>query len=152
MYIRVGLKKRALAYTDLVVNTEVEVRFSEVDAMGVVWHGNYIKYFEDGREAFGEKYGIKYLDVFANGFMTPIVKTVCEHKLPLAYGDVAVVQTQYINTEAAKIHFLFTIYRKSDNQIAATGESVQVFIDEKRQLVLTNPEFYVNWKKKVGLL
>ena len=43
------------------VQTEIRVRFSEVDSMGVVWHGNYLKYFEDGREAFGRKHGLGYV-------------------------------------------------------------------------------------------
>lgn len=136
---------------ELVVTTEIEVRFSEVDAMGVVWHGNYIKYFEDGREAFGTTYGLKYLDVFSHGFMTPIVKTICEHKKPLGYGNSAIVETRFIDTMAAKIIFHYKILKKADNELIATGESTQVFIDNNRQLVLTNPEFYVEWKRKVGL-
>jgi acyl-CoA thioester hydrolase len=39
--------------TELKCLTEIRIRFSEVDSMGVVWHGNYIRYFEDGRESFG---------------------------------------------------------------------------------------------------
>ena len=42
-----------------------KVRFSEVDSMKIVWHGNYVHYFEDGREAFGKKYeGLSYLDMY----------------------------------------------------------------------------------------
>lgn len=35
--------------------TEIRVRFSEFDYLGVVWHGNDIRYFEDGWEAFGKE-------------------------------------------------------------------------------------------------
>ena len=35
--------------------TDIKVRFSEIDSLGILWHGNYVQYFEDGREAFGEK-------------------------------------------------------------------------------------------------
>jgi acyl-CoA thioester hydrolase len=61
----------------LSIKTETIIRFSEVDSMGVVWHGNYVKYFEDGREAFGNKYGLNYLDFHKNGILTPIVKLSC---------------------------------------------------------------------------
>jgi len=44
-----------MKHNNLSIKTETIIRFSEVDSMGVVWHGNYIKYFEDGREAFGNK-------------------------------------------------------------------------------------------------
>ena len=48
----------------LIVRTEILVRFNEADPLGIVWHGHYIRYFEDGREAFGNQYGIGYLDFY----------------------------------------------------------------------------------------
>ena len=42
----------------LINSCKVKVRFSEVDSMAVVWHGNYVKYLEDGREAFGLQFGV----------------------------------------------------------------------------------------------
>ena len=48
---------------------KIDIRFSEVDSMHVVWHGNYAKYFEDAREAFGEKYGLDYLPFMATDIL-----------------------------------------------------------------------------------
>jgi hypothetical protein len=48
----------------LLEKTEVIIRFNEADPLGIVWHGHYIRYFEDGREAFGKKFGITYLDFY----------------------------------------------------------------------------------------
>lgn len=136
----------------LSATTEVLVRFSEADAMGVVWHGNYLKYFEDGREAFGNQYNLRYLDVFKHGFVTPIVKINCNFKRSLLYGESAIIETNYIDSPAAKILFTYKIYRAIDRTIAATGESEQVFLNEKRQLNLVLPEFFIEWKKQWGLL
>ena len=47
----------------LSVSKDIRVRFNETDPLGIVWHGYYITYFEDGREAFGRLHGISYLDV-----------------------------------------------------------------------------------------
>ena len=58
----------------LINSCKVKVRFSEVDSMAVVWHGNYVKYLEDGREAFGLQFGVGYNEIFDNGYMTPVVK------------------------------------------------------------------------------
>ena len=44
--------------SNLISYKDVRVRFNETDVLGVVWHGNYIKFFEDGREAFGREHGI----------------------------------------------------------------------------------------------
>lgn len=128
----------------------ITVRFSEVDAMMVVWHGEYIRYFEDGRESFGKHYdGLKYMDIFNSGFLAPMVELNCQYKQSLTFGEEAIIETRYIRTAAAKIMFDYTIYRASDNTVAATGSSVQVFVNAKtRELELNNPPFYADWQKR----
>ena len=116
--------------------------------MGIVWHGNYIKYFEDAREAFGRKYGISYLDVERHGFATPIVKSVCEHKKMVRYGELLEVQAHYMDTTAAKLVFHYLIYNAA-KELVCTGETIQVFTTLKEgTLSLYNPEFYEQWRKQ----
>lgn len=136
---------------ELTTEFETRIRFNECDPLGIVWHGHYIKYFEDGREAFGRKHGVSYLDVAESGFSTPIVKSMCEHKLSLRYGDVARIKTEYFDTPAAKIVFRYTIY-DPNGDVACTGETIQVFVDKKGELQLTNPKFYEDWKRRAGLI
>lgn len=133
--------------------SEVRVRFVETDPLGIVWHGNYIQYFEDGREAFGRHHGISYLDQKKYGFATPIVKSTTDHKLPLRYGDIATIKTIYVDSLAAKMVFRYEIYNQ-DQKLVCTGETIQVFVDHigEGDLALTLPEFFVQWKKQVGLL
>jgi len=130
---------------------EFPVRFSEVDSMNVVWHGHYVKYMEEGREDFGRKFGINYMLIKANGYMAPVVKLVCDYKKALSYDDNVLVETIFVDTDAAKIHYKFNIYRAKDRELMATGESVQVFLDMNFELILINPPFYEAWKKKTGL-
>ncbi|MEI6434487.1 MAG: acyl-CoA thioesterase [Bacteroidota bacterium] len=130
---------------------EINVRFSEVDSMRIVWHGNYLKYFEDGRESFGIRYNLGYLDVYKHNVMIPLVMINCDYKRPLEYGDIAIVETRFVPSEAAKIVFNYTIYRKKDMEIAATGSSTQVFLTPQGDLLLTNPEFFIGWKQKWGI-
>lgn len=131
--------------------SEIRVRFTECDPLGIVWHGNYIQYFEDGREAFGREYGISYLEQKAQGFTSPIVKSSCEHKLPLRYGDVATIKATFVDSPAAKMIFRYQIFDPND-KLVCLGETIQVFLDSKDELSLTNPEFFINWKKKMGLV
>ena len=135
----------------LTISKEIRVRFNETDPLGIVWHGHYITYFEDGREAFGREHGISYLDVQTHGYTTPIVKSVCEHKLSLRYGDIARIETTIVDTPAAKMVFRYIIY-DTKNEVACTGETTQVFLDSNGDLMIKNPPFYEEWKKKVGLL
>ncbi len=132
----------------LVHTNKVRVRFNEVDSMKIVWHGEYVKYFEDGRESFGNHYGIGYLDIYNSGYTAPLVDLHLSYKLPLIYGDTAIVETKYIYTPAAKIHFEYNIYRESDGLLAATGYSIQVFLNSEGVLEWINPEFFLKWQKK----
>ena len=118
--------------------------------MGIVWHGNYAKYFEDVREEFGRKYDLGYLRIFGEGFYAPLVKLDFNYKRPLVYGDKAIVEVKYLPTEAAKICFEYTIYSVGDNSVIATGSSVQVFLDRNRELLWLAPGFYEQWKKDNG--
>lgn len=128
-----------------------KVKFNQTDALGIVWHGNYIDYFEDGREAFGRHYGISYKDVQNNGFATPIVKTESEHKKPLRYADDAYIVTTFIDSPAAKLLFEFEIFNDKD-ELVCYGKTTQVFTDFDGNLIITMPEFFEQWKRKVGLL
>ena len=136
----------------LIASKEFEVRFSEVDSMKIVWHGNYSLYFEDAREAFGEKYGLGYLDILGSGYFAPLVDLRFNFKKPLTYGCKARVDVSFRNTEAAKIIYDYEIYNLADESLIATGYSIQVFLDKKYQLVWANPEFYLEWKRKNGLI
>lgn len=136
----------------LINKIKTKVRFSEVDSMRVVWHGNYIKYLEDGRESFGKEFQLGYYDVFEHGFMTPIVKLDIDYKSAVRYGEEIIVETEYIYTEAAKINFNYRIYNAKTKKLALTAKSMQVFIDKNEILQITNPDFYIEWQKKHGIL
>lgn len=136
--------------SQLTISHDIRVRFNETDPLGIVWHGYYITYFEDGREAFGRQHGISYLEVDKHGFTTPIVKSICEHKLSLRYGNVARIETTIVDSPAAKMIFVYKIFDSND-KVVATGETIQVFLDRNGDLMLTNPPFFEDWKRKVGL-
>ncbi|MFT4094676.1 MAG: acyl-CoA thioesterase [Niabella sp.] len=133
-------------------NIEVLIRFNEADPLGIVWHGHYIRYFEDGREAFGKEYGIGYLDFFKENVVVPIVHAACDYKKSLKFGDSVIVESTYHPCEAAKIIFTYRLYKKEDKSLVATGTTTQVFLDKDSQtLLLNNPPFFEAWKKQQGL-
>lgn len=130
---------------------EIPVRFSETDAMGVIWHGNYLKYFEDAREFFGAKYGMGYLDVYNQGFFTPIVKSDINHKASVYFGQRIKVNITLIYHLAAKIVFNYEVINLATDEIAATGSTTQVFLHvDKRELELAKPSFYASWEENIN--
>lgn len=130
----------------------IEIRFNEVDSMGVVWHGHYATYFEDAREEFGRKYGLEYLMMYEKGFFEPLVDLNFKYKKPLIYGMCPEIEIVYRPCDAAKIIFDYEIRDPKTKEVYATGHSIQIFMDKNTyQLVLTNPEFYEEWKQKWGV-
>ena len=111
-----------------------DIRFSEVDSMKVVWHGSYVTYFEDAREAFGAKYGLDYVNYHY-------------HK-SLRYGSKPRIDIVYRPTRAAKVVFDYAIYDTANGDLIATGHTVQAFVDTGYQLMLYSPDFYVDWQEK----
>lgn len=133
----------------LSVTKPFEIRFSEVDSMGVVWHGHYAIYFEDAREEFGRKYDLGYLMMYDKGFFEPLVDLSFKYKKPLIYGMKPEITITYRPSDAAKILFDYEIRDSKTGEVYVTGHSVQVFMDKTNyQLVLTNPAFYEEWKKR----
>ncbi len=129
----------------------LDIRFSEVDSMNVVWHGSYPLYFEDAREAFGAEYGLDYMNYVDHGYYAPIVEMNFQFKQPLKYGMRPRIDIIYRPTEAAKIVFDYEIHDSVSDELMATGRTVQVFMDLNYQLVWYNPDFFVEWKKKWGV-
>ena len=125
---------------------EIPIRFHEVDSMNIVWHGHYLKYFEIGRESLASFYGFSYSEIFKSGFYTPVIKSICQHKAPLKYGDTAVIETTWSELLSAKLVFSYKITRLKDGLICATGETTQVFTNLNGELQLICPDFFENWK------
>ena len=135
----------------LTATKEFSIRFSEVDSMNVAWHGSYALYFEDAREAFGEKYNLDYLTIYHNGYYAPLVELDFKFKRPMVYGMKPAVKISYVPTDSAKIVFEYEIRNMEDDTLIATGRSVQVFMDLNYQLVWMNPPFFEEWKKEQGV-
>ncbi len=143
-----------LIYTPpiLKATSTIEVRFNECDPLGIVWHGNYVKYLEDGREAFGKKYGLDYMDFYINGYATPIVHLQLDFKKTMQYKEIAQVEVTYRNTDAAKIIFDYVIRSETKNEIVCKATTIQVFVSNgSMQLSLVCPDIFTKWKQNNGV-
>lgn len=136
----------------LQVEKDIDVRFSEVDSMGIVWHGNYALYFEDARELFGQKYHLEYMYMFEKGFYAPLVDLKFHYKKAIRYQDKIKVMITFHDTEAAKIIFDYEIRNRETDEVMATGQSTQVFLDRDYNLALQIPEFFLEWKRMNEIL
>lgn len=136
---------------ELVVEKELEIRFSEVDMMGVVWHGNYPLYLEDAREAFGAEFGLSYALYIKENVFVPIVKMNVDYKRPVRFGMRPVIRIEYVPTDAAKLIFDYKLYDRESGDVFLTARTVQVFMDRDYKLMWFSPDFYTQWKQQMGL-
>lgn len=134
----------------LSIIVQTVIRFEEIDSMGIAWHGRFASYFEDARVALGEKYKISYFDLFNNGILAPLKKIHMDFKTPVFFREKISIECILHYTEASKISTEYII-RKQDNTIAATGYVIQMLLNPKYELFLSQPEYYKNfcemWKK-----
>ncbi len=132
---------------------ETVVRFNECDPLGIVWHANYLHFFEDGREAFTKKFNFDFLEFYNKGLAVPFVHASVDYKKTLSFRDKIKIEVTYVHSPAAKIIFEYKIVKEETNEIVCTGRTVQVFIDPvTKELHMTLPLFFIEWQKQVGLL
>ena len=142
----------------------IPVRFSEVDSIRVVWHGSYVAYLEDGREAFGRRYGLGYNDMFKAGLTAPIVEVNLQYKSPATVDDILVLETRYVPTRGAKLVFDYSLYklenkdlsdeevfspREETHKLILTAQTTQLWMNGS-ELEISTPKFYQDWKDKYG--
>ena len=130
-------------------STHIHVRFSECDPLNIVWHGNYVKYFEDGREDFGRAHDFLYLDIYAkHGLSVPLVHLEMDYKKSVGFGENLRVETTLVDDPAAKLIFTYKIYNAAA-ALVCTGKTIQAFVSaEKKALMITMPLFFERWKKE----
>lgn len=130
----------------LASHCQVRVRFQEVDSLRVAWHGHYVNYFEEGRNAFGREYEFGYQDILAAGYIAPLVHVELDYSRPARFDEVLDIETRMYLGEGARVQFTYDISHISQDTGArkdiAAGSSVQVFTDAEGNLMLTRPDFY----------
>lgn len=119
--------------------TELTVRYSETDQMGVVHHSRYFPWFEVGRTDFFNSTGTSYADIEAKGILLPLVDCYAKFIEGAKYADKIILEVRLTALRAASCKFEYTVIRKSDNKILTTGYTTHAF---------TTPQFKpINLKK-----
>lgn len=116
--------------------TRVRVRYAETDQMGIVYHANYLVWFEVGRVELMRQQGLNYSRMEAEeGCGIAVVDARIRYKAPARYDDQLLVETTVARVRGPIIHFRYTIVRESDGTLLCEGETVHVVVgrDMKRR-------------------
>jgi len=98
--------------------------------MGVVYHGNYIPYFEIGRVEWLRNKGVSYKSLEESGIALPIVSMTVNYKKPARYDDLLTVKTTFKQYSSVKIEFDCEIWSE-ENELLTTAQFILVFVDIK---------------------
>lgn len=121
----------------------IRVRYPETDKMGIVYHANYITWFDVGRTEFFRSLGYDYRELEAKGIWIPVLEVGCEYKSPSFYDDEVTIETHIEELTKVKIKFAYEI--KRDEKLLVKGFSKHCFTtDELRPIGLNKhqPEVY----------
>ena len=114
----------------------VRVRYAETDQMGVVYHANYLVWFEVGRVELMRQRGLDYKRLETEeGCLVAVVEATARYKAPARYDDELIVETTVLSVRGPIIRFGYRILRVEDGQLLCEGETVHVVIgrDMKRR-------------------
>lgn len=122
--------------------TTIRVRYAETDRMGVVYHANYLVWFEIGRTEFCRSRGFNYKDMEENdkAFLV-VAESYCRYKAPARYDDELVVRTHITELRRRSVRFGYEVLRDNDGVIIAEGETGHVVTDMNNR-VISMPESY----------
>jgi acyl-CoA thioester hydrolase len=109
---------------------EIEPRYSETDQMGVIYHGNYFSYFEVARTSIFENLGYSYRRIEDEGIILPVTEANCRYKKAIKYGEKIIIEAEVEFLKRVTIGFNYTIYRKEDMEILATGFTHHGFVSK----------------------
>ncbi len=122
--------------------TRVRVRYAETDQMGVVYHANYLVWFEVGRVEFIRSLGLEYRKLEQEfGCLIAVVEAQARYKAPARYDDELVIRTGIRSLRGSLIRMEYEVVRVSDGALLCTGETAHVVVDRdmKRKAL---PESY----------
>jgi acyl-CoA thioester hydrolase len=122
---------------------QVRVRYSETDQMSVVYHGNYIPYFEMGRVEWLRNKGISYKSLEENGIALPIVSMTINYKKPARYDDLLTVITKFKGQSSVKVEFDCEI-RNENNELLTTAHFLLVFVDINLGKAIQPPQYILD--------
>ncbi|WP_186577359.1 acyl-CoA thioesterase [Aquibacillus kalidii] len=135
------------------VKTSIKVRYQETDQMGVVYHANYLVWFEIGRTAFIESLGFNYHDMEKDGVVSPVVDAHMYFKQPIRYGQDAYVETWIEEYDGLRTTYGYQIMDEEGN-VAVAGSTKHVIVkkDNFRPVSLRKkfPDWHEAYTNAVG--
>ncbi|HKE02640.1 MAG TPA: thioesterase family protein [Blastocatellia bacterium] len=127
--------------------TRLRVRYAETDQAGVVYHSNYLIWFEVGRVELCRDYGFNYRDMEAEAdAFLPVTEVSVKYRAPARYDDEIIVRTRVVQARTRSIKFAYEVLRASDGRLLAEGETSHIVMN-KQGRTMSFPRKYAELMK-----
>lgn len=130
-----------------ITEKKIDVRYAETDKMGVVYHANYLVWFEVGRTDFIKKAGFNYQSMEDEGLISPVLDVQVKYKQSVTYPESVIVKTWIDQYSKLKTIYAYEVI-KEDGSIAATGKTTHVIIKKGSEKPVRLDRYYPDWHAK----
>ncbi|MGI6731751.1 MAG: acyl-CoA thioesterase [Anaerovoracaceae bacterium] len=110
--------------------TDVRVIYADTDAMSVVYHANYFKWFEVGRTELLRNLGYPYAKLEEMGISLPVAECDCKYKAPAVYDDILEITAKVAELKGATVTLEYEIRRKLTGELLVTGRTKHAITDK----------------------
>ena len=114
---------------------KIRVIYADTDAMGIVYHTNYIRWFEIGRTELFREMEILYTEMEASGLNLPLTQAYCHYLLPAYYDDIVLVETDINYLKRASIKFTYRIWDENRQNLLTEGYTVHACTDRNGKVL-----------------
>ncbi|EHQ89943.1 acyl-CoA thioesterase [Desulfosporosinus youngiae] len=110
-------------------NTRLRVRYAETDQMGIVYHSNYLIWFEVGRSELFRELNLPYTEFEKQGLGLAVVEANCRYRKSTHYDEELVIVTEVEKMTSRSIAFTYHVYH--DETLVAEGKTFHVFVNRE---------------------
>ena len=133
----------------------IRVRYAETDQMGVVYHANYLIWFEVGRVEFIRQLGMDYKSMEQEeGAMIAVVEASARYKAPARYDEELIVRTSLASVRGPIIRFRYAVVRATDDAVLCEGETTHIVVGrdmKRRDMPPSYAERFAAVRHRIGM-
>ena len=125
---------------------QIRVRYADTDKMGIVYNGNYLRYFEIGRTEMLRSMGLPYSTLEHDGYQLPLLEAHVEYLKPARYDDVITIRSSYQAAVSPVIRIEYEVFLNGDT--LARGYTRHTFVDARSFKPVRPPQAFTNAVKE----
>ena len=114
---------------------EIRVLYADTDAMGVVYHTNYIKWFEIGRAELFRQAGVTHARMDALGIYLPVTRAFCHYFSPARYDQVILLETEMAYLKKVSMKFTYIMRERGNGRVLTEGYTVHGCTDKEGRIM-----------------